>query len=145
MMFLLTGIIQKRAGTRNIDELSGMGKFMPWTALFFVLGSLASMGMPLFAPFVSEFMIFSGTLSVLPLLVFVILAPGIVAAYFLWTIDRIVISDPLPGTRMRRARDTELIALTLLLIPVILLGIFPAMMVDRVIPAVQALLSLGGL
>ncbi|MHA2406388.1 MAG: complex I subunit 4 family protein [Candidatus Hermodarchaeia archaeon] len=144
MMFLLTGVIQKRAGTRSIDELSGMGKFMPWTALFFVLGSFASMGLPLFAPFVSEFIIFAGTLTVLPLLVFVILAPGIVAAYFLWTIDRIVISDPRPGTRMRRARDTELIALTLLLVPIILLGIFPAMMVDRIIPAVQILLSLGG-
>lgn len=144
LMFLLTGVIQKRAGTRNIDELSGMGKLMPWTALFFVLGSLASMGIPLFAPFVSEFMIFTGTLSILPILVFVILAPGIVVAYFLWTIDRIIISDPHPGTRMRRARLSELIALLLLLLPIILLGLLPAMMVDRIVPAVQLLLSGGG-
>ncbi|MFX1510334.1 MAG: NuoM family protein [Promethearchaeota archaeon] len=144
LMFLLTGVIQKRAGTRNIDELSGMGELMPRTALFFVLGALASMGIPFFAPFVSEFMIFSGTLSILPLLVFVILAPGIVVAYFLWTIDRIIISDPHPGTRMRRARLTELIALSLLLLPIILLGLFPAMMVDRILPAIQLLLSGGG-
>ncbi|MFX1341801.1 MAG: NuoM family protein [Promethearchaeota archaeon] len=145
LMFLLTGVIEKRAGSRNIDELSGMGKFMPITAAFFILGSLASMGMPFFALFASEFMIFVGTLSTLPILIFVILAPGIVAGYFIWTIDRIVLSDPRPGTIMRRARDTEIMALALLLIPVILLGLFPAMMVDRILPSVQYLLSLGGL
>jgi len=145
LMFLLTGVIEKRAGSRNIDELSGMGKFMPVTAAFFILGSLASMGMPFFALFASEFMIFVGTISTLPILVFVIIAPGIVAGYFIWTIDRIVLSDPRPGTIMRRARDTEIIALALLLIPVILLGILPAMMVDRILPSVQILLSLGGL
>ncbi|MFW9984641.1 MAG: hypothetical protein ACFFCB_07925, partial [Candidatus Odinarchaeota archaeon] len=106
---------------------------------------LASMGMPFFALFASEFMIFIGTLSTLPILIFVILAPGIVAGYFIWTIDRIVLSDPRPGTIMRRARDTEVIALALLLIPVILLGLFPAMMIDRILPSVQYLFSLGGL
>jgi formate hydrogenlyase subunit 3/multisubunit Na+/H+ antiporter MnhD subunit len=41
MLFLLTGNIERVTGTRNINELGGLAKKMPYTTAFFLLGSLS--------------------------------------------------------------------------------------------------------
>jgi NADH-quinone oxidoreductase subunit M len=144
LLFLLSGVIEKRAGTRDIDQLAGMGTTMPWASGLFIAGSFAAMGLPFLANFVSEFMVFAGVITIYPLLAFVVLSPGIVSGYFIWTIDRTILSDPLPGARMQRARGIEVVAVALLMVPIILLGLFPGLMVDRIVPACIEILSLGG-
>jgi NADH-quinone oxidoreductase subunit M len=53
-------MIYDRAHTRNMDELSGMMKALPWAMVAFVVGGLVSMGMPGLSGFVAEFPIFLG-------------------------------------------------------------------------------------
>lgn len=144
LLFLLSGVIDKGAGTRDISKLQGMGTKMPWTAGLFVVGSFAAMGLPFLSNFVSEFMIFAGTITIYPILAFIVLSPGIVSGYFLWTIDRTILSDPTKETSMRRGRGVEIVAVALFLVPILLLGLFPAMMVDRITPSCIELLNQGG-
>jgi NADH-quinone oxidoreductase subunit M len=60
LFFTIVGVIYDRAHTRNLDELSGMLKVLPWAGVAFMISSLVSMGMPGFSGFIAEFPIFMG-------------------------------------------------------------------------------------
>ncbi len=60
LFFAVVGMIYDRAHTRNMDELGGMGKALPWAMLAFIIGGLVSMGMPGLSGFIAEFPIFMG-------------------------------------------------------------------------------------
>ena len=60
LLFYTAGSVYQQTHTRNIEQLGGLIKKMPKTALFFLLGALAISGLPPFNGFISEFMIYSG-------------------------------------------------------------------------------------
>lgn len=60
LFFAVVGMIYDRAHTRNMDELSGMRRALPWTVVAFIIGGLVSMGMPGLSGFLAEFPIFLG-------------------------------------------------------------------------------------
>jgi NADH-quinone oxidoreductase subunit M len=60
LFFSVVGMIYDRAHTRDMDDLSGMVKVLPWAAVAFIIGGLVSMGMPGLSGFIAEFPIFLG-------------------------------------------------------------------------------------
>jgi NADH-quinone oxidoreductase subunit M len=60
LLFAMTGELRKRTGTLAFDELAGLGKVMPFAGLTFGLGAFAAIGLPGFANFAGEIMIFFG-------------------------------------------------------------------------------------
>jgi len=60
LLFYTAGSVYKQTHTRNIEQLGGLIKKMPKTALFFLLGAIAISGLPPFNGFISEFLIYSG-------------------------------------------------------------------------------------
>lgn len=60
LFFGVVGMVYDRTHTRDIPTLSGMGKPMPWVAVAFIVGGLTSMGMPGLSGFIAEFPIFQG-------------------------------------------------------------------------------------
>ncbi len=60
LLFYTAGSVYSKTHTRNIEQLGGLIKKMPKTALFFLLGALAISGLPPFNGFISEFLIYSG-------------------------------------------------------------------------------------
>ncbi|RMG97684.1 MAG: NADH-quinone oxidoreductase subunit M [Chloroflexi bacterium] len=60
LFFSVVGMIYDRTHTRDMDELSGMAKALPWTVVAFIIGGLVSMGMPGLSGFIAEFPIFLG-------------------------------------------------------------------------------------
>ena len=60
LFFTIVGIIYDRAHSRNMDELQGMMKPLPWAMVAFIISSLVSMGMPGLSGFIAEFPIFMG-------------------------------------------------------------------------------------
>ncbi len=65
LLFLSAGCVIHGAHTREIDHLGGLGKRMPWTALAFLVGSVAICGLPPLNGFVSEFLIYLGLFGTL--------------------------------------------------------------------------------
>ena len=61
-LFMICGIVYLRCKTRNIEILSGIANNMPRLFGFATLIVLASIGVPSFAPFVSEILTIMGTL-----------------------------------------------------------------------------------
>lgn len=60
LLFAIAGQVRDRAGTLRLDELGGLGKVMPLASFAFGLGTFASIGLPGFANFGAEVMIFFG-------------------------------------------------------------------------------------
>jgi len=60
-MFLCVGMVYDRYHTRDINLLSGLAKRMPILAFFWILFTLASIGLPGLNGFVSEFLTILGT------------------------------------------------------------------------------------
>jgi hydrogenase-4 component F len=59
LLFFLAGNVRQNFGTSRMDRIGGLARTMPQTALALSLGSLALVGLPPFALFVSEFAILS--------------------------------------------------------------------------------------
>ncbi|MBI3660671.1 hydrogenase 4 subunit B [Candidatus Acetothermia bacterium] len=62
LLFLGAGAVISQAHTRNIEELGGLIKLMPWTAAFFLIGAVAISALPPLNGFVSEWLTFQALL-----------------------------------------------------------------------------------
>ena len=63
LLFLGAGAVLRATGTRVLEELGGLGRELPWTALAFGVGSVAIVGLPPLNGFVSEWLVFRGLLA----------------------------------------------------------------------------------
>ena len=61
LFFALIGMIYGRTHTRDIRELGGLMKIMPFLAVCYVIAGLANLGLPGFSGFVAEMTIFVGS------------------------------------------------------------------------------------
>lgn len=60
LLFLSAGGVLHATHTREIDELGGLGKRMPWSALGFLVGAVAICGLPPLNGFISELLVYLG-------------------------------------------------------------------------------------
>ena len=60
LFFALIGMIYGRTHTRDVRELSGLMKVMPFLAVGYVIAGLANLGLPGLSGFVAEMTIFNG-------------------------------------------------------------------------------------
>src|SRR5271157_1176866 len=63
LLFFGSGNILQKYGTRDIEQVKGVGKVMPATAIFFMMGMFALTGCPPFSIFVSEITILNGMIT----------------------------------------------------------------------------------
>lgn len=68
LLFLCAGSVYKMTGTKNMEQLGGLIKKMPWTAGAFLVGAMGISALPPFNGFVSEWLtlqtFFLGALSI---------------------------------------------------------------------------------
>jgi hydrogenase-4 component B len=62
LLFLGAGSVLHATHTRNIEELGGLVKRLPWTAFFFLVGAVAISALPPLNGFVSEWLTFQALL-----------------------------------------------------------------------------------
>ncbi|KRA83464.1 NADH-quinone oxidoreductase subunit M [Altererythrobacter sp. Root672] len=93
-LFLCVGVIYDRLHTREIDRYGGLAINMPKYALFFMLFTMASIGLPGTSGFVGEFLSLAGIYQVSSWVAFVC-TTGIIlgAAYMLYLYRRVVFGD----------------------------------------------------
>ena len=147
LFFAVTGMIYDRSHTRQIPELGGMNKVMPFAAIGFIIGGLVSMGMPGFSGFVAEFPIFMGVWKS-QWLVAVIASLSIIltAAYIMLNIRKVFFGkmpEKLEG-HMTDVTVLDKVAIVTLSGLMILIGVFPSFMVPMVETGVKSILGLLG-
>ena len=92
MLFLLVGVVDKKAGTRDLDILHGLlnpERGMPVIGTLMVVGVMASAGIPGMVGFISEFIVFRSSFAVFPLQTLIsMIGTGLTAVYFLILVNR---------------------------------------------------------
>jgi NADH-quinone oxidoreductase subunit M len=147
LFFAVVGMIYDRAHTRQIPELGGMAKIMPFATVGFIIGGLVSMGMPLFSGFVAEFPIFMGVWRE-QWLVAVVSSISIVitAAYIMRNIRSVFFGD-MPEKLEGHITDVTVldkVAIGTLCFFMVVIGLFPSFMVPLVESGVENILRLLG-
>jgi NADH-quinone oxidoreductase subunit M len=147
LLFILVGVMAARTGTRRIGELGGLAARMPWAAGLLALGALAAMGLPGLAVFVSEFMSIMGGYETFPVQA-VLASVGIIlsAMYLLYMLAR-VIFGPIERPAYEQIEDagpSEMASVVPLAVLLLVLGVFPALLINIQRPAVDAVLSVIG-
>lgn len=154
LLFALAGELRQRTGTLVFDDLGGLAKVMPFAGLAFGFGAFAAIGLPGFANFAGEVMIFFGAFknrwtmdgfhifqitTVLALWGVVISTVYMLRAYrktFMGTI-----SDQ--WKQLVDLRRGLLVPVTLLVGALLCYGFFPQSFVRMLAPAFRTYLSAG--
>jgi NADH-quinone oxidoreductase subunit M len=126
-LFLCVGIIYDRTHSRQISDYGGLASIMPVYAGFFMLFTLASIGLPGLNGFIGEFLIILGAFKAKKLTA-VLAATGIIigAGYMLWLYQRIFFNEVNEKIRgLEPMQFKEALTLILLAIFVIWIGIYP--------------------
>jgi NADH-quinone oxidoreductase subunit M len=127
-LFLIVGMIYERRHTREISEFGGIWKVMPVFGAFFLIATLASLGLPGLSGFVGEFLILVGAFRVNQAYA-AIAAFGVVlaAVYMLWLFQRIM-QGPLENPENSNLPDLsfrEIMVLLPIVILIFVIGVFP--------------------
>jgi NADH-quinone oxidoreductase subunit M len=142
-LFLSVGIVYDRTHTRKIADYGGLATEMPIYASFFMVFTLAAIGLPATNGFIGEFLILLGGFKANQW-AGVLACTGIIigAGYMLWLYQRIFfmeVNHKLHGLVDMDVRET------IILIPLIFLvfwiGIYPDSFLDFMHPTVQHLIE----
>ena len=144
LLFLTAGAIIYRVGTTDLNKMSGLAHKMPFTTIFFLIGTLAITGLPPFNGFASKLMIyesvfrFSPLLSVIAMLVSILTLASFVKIFY----SAFMGAKLKEHDGMRDVPKTMGIAMLILAALTLLLGLFPDIVVDNLIsPAAHALID----
>jgi NADH-quinone oxidoreductase subunit M len=143
-LFLCVGVVYDRMHTRQIDAYGGLVNNMPAYALIFMLFTMANVGLPGTSGFIGEFLTLVGIFQV-NTWVALVATSGVIlsAAYALWLYRRVMMGDLIKES-LRAITDLtrqEKLIFAPLIIMTILLGIYPALVLDMTGPSVQALVE----
>ena len=143
-LFLCVSVVYDRMHTRDIDAYGGLVNRMPAYAMIFMLFTMANVGLPGTSGFVGEFLTLMATFQV-NTWVAAIATTGVIfsAAYALWLYRRVVMGDLIKEglkaitdmTPRERWIFAPLVVMTLLL------GVYPALVLDMIGPSVAALVE----
>lgn len=138
--FLLIGMVQSRRGTADIAHLRGLQRPAPVLAALFTVVMMASIGLPGLSGFVSEFLVLLGTFATHRWWA-VVAATGVIfaALYLLWAYQRVFHGAPDEKNAAISDLETkERLVLVPIVILVVVLGVFPRPVLDRINPTVHA-------
>ena len=136
------GVIMDRLHTRLIPKIRGLVTYMPVFTILFFIFTLCNTGIPLSLNFLGEQMSLIGIWDRSPL-VAIIGATGIVfsAAYSIFLYNRLSYGSYSPYLKpLKDINRREFMLLISLLIPTIVLGIFPNVILSTLHPSVTTLL-----
>jgi NADH-quinone oxidoreductase subunit M len=143
-MFFSVGVLYDRVHSREISAYGGVVNKMPIFAAFMVLFALANSGLPATSGFVGEFLVIIASFRAdfwYAFLAGMTLILG--AAYTLWLVKRVVFG-PIANEHVAHLTDVngrEFIVLGILAIAVLLLGVWPAPLLDAMRPTVEQLVQ----
>ena len=132
-MFLCVGVLYDRLHSRQIADYGGAVNVMPWFAAFMVFFSMANAGLPGTSGFVGEFMVILASFRAD--LWFAVLAATtliIGAAYTLWMVKRVIFGEVTSEgvAALQDINAREALVLTSLALAVLVLGLWPAPLVE---------------
>src|SRR5881296_3160419 len=157
LLFAVAGrMIYRRTHTRDLDALAGLnlGRALPFAAFTFVVASAASMGIPGFSGFAAEITILIGASKTYPGAVWITGAGMVlVAAFTLRALKQSFFGEATSTVQLQDGRvaldpdwneqqtitAAEKFGACLLMFATVAVGLYPKLLLDRIMPAVEAM------
>lgn len=153
LLFVGTGSVLHATGERNMGRLGGLMRFMPWTAWLTLIGALAIAGLPPLNGFVSEWLLLQAFLltpgltqpylnMVIPVAAAIVALAAALAAYVMVKFFGVVFLGQQRGPALHHAHEAgwpERLGMLWLAAGCVLLGLFPAQVIDWLSPVVRLL------
>jgi len=146
-MFLCVGVLYDRMHSRQIADYGGVANTMPTYAAFMVLFAMANAGLPGTSGFVGEFMVIIASFKANFWYAFLAASTLILgAAYTLWMVKRVLYGEVANDSvaELKDLNSREFIVLAILAISVLLVGLWPAPMVDMMNVTIEHLVEQVG-
>ena len=143
-LFLCVGLLYDRLHTRDITAYGGVVNTMPVFAFFAVLFAMANAGLPGTSGFVGEFLVIIASFKAHFMYAFIAATTLILgAAYTLWLVKRVVWGD-IGNDGVASLKDVnrrEFAVLAVLAVAVLLLGLWPAPLLEVMRPTLAQLVE----
>jgi NADH-quinone oxidoreductase subunit M len=142
-LFLLIGWIYERRHTWQVSELRGLQTPAPVMAAVFTVVMMASIGLPGLNNFISEFLVLSGTFLTHRWWA-VVATTGVVLAalYLLWAFQQVFHGKVrVADAATRDLSWTERMVIAPLIVLIVVLGLYPKPVLDRITPSVDRLVA----
>ncbi|OHV72620.1 monovalent cation/H+ antiporter subunit D family protein [Ensifer sp. LCM 4579] len=128
-LFFCAGSIYCASGKRNISDMAGIGRRLPWTMGAFFVASLSMIGVPPTAGFVSKWYLAQGSVQAgeMAFLAVLLVSSVLNAAYFLPVSYVAFFGEAAAGEGSARVREIPLVTIPLVVTAIlsVLMGIFP--------------------
>src|SRR5687768_5306645 len=157
LLFLSAGAILKSTGLRNLNEMGGLIRYMPHTALYFLVGALAISALPPLNGFVSEWLTFQTSLqapllessvvrSIVPIVAAVLALSGALTGMCFVKVYGVAFLGQHRHVTAHKPRDAsgwERAGMLWLTVACFALGLFPVFMVGELNKVSLALIQSG--
>jgi NADH-quinone oxidoreductase subunit M len=144
-MFFLVGVIYERTHTRDLNEFGGLFPLIPVYGGILIFTSMASLGLPGLGGFISEFLVVRGTWPIFTFFTILsMIGLFFTGAYILKGIKQ-VLHGPLNERwkgHLSEINVREVFVITPLMILMLLVGVWPAVLLDVINRAVMMFYSL---
>ncbi len=146
VLFMVAGVTQHIAGTREIPKLGGLAQKMPWFAAFMMIGFMASLGLPGLVGFAAEMPVFfsygfmNGEWNWLILIP--IASVVITAAYYIWSMQKVLfgpLTEKIDTSHLHDVSWFEAAPLAALCVLIIFFGLQPGLIYDFIRPVAEAI------
>jgi NADH-quinone oxidoreductase subunit M len=141
-MFFLVGVIYERAHTRKLSDFGGLFPLVPVFGGLLIFVSMASLGLPGLNGFVSEFMVVRGSWPVFTLITALSMIGLLFTGIYILKGIKLVLHGPLNERWVGHLTDInvrEVIVLVPLAALIVLIGVYPAWILDVINKAVTML------
>jgi NADH-quinone oxidoreductase subunit M len=148
LFFAVIGMIYDRTHTRQVAQLGGLMKMMPFISTIFVIAGLCSLGLPGFSGFVAEMTVFMGSWekadAFYRIATIIACASIVVTAVYILRATGKAIMGPVVNNEHLSLTDAtwnERLAAALLIIGIVLIGITPFILKDLINPGTEIIIS----
>jgi len=148
LFFAVIGMIYDRTHTRQVAQLGGMMKMMPFISTVFVIAGLCSLGLPGFSGFVAEMTVFMGSWekadAFYRIATIIACASIVVTAVYILRATGKAIMGPVVNNEHLALGDAnwnEKLAAGLLIVGIVIIGIAPFLLKDLIEPGTEIIIN----
>jgi NADH-quinone oxidoreductase subunit M len=148
LFFAVIGMIYDRTHTRQVAQLGGLMKMMPFVSTVFVIAGLCSLGLPGFSGFVAEMTVFMGSWekadTFYRIATIIACASIVVTAVYILRATGKAIMGPVENKEHLSLTDAdwnEKLAAGLLILGIVVIGILPFILKDLINPGTEIIIN----
>jgi multicomponent Na+:H+ antiporter subunit D len=146
LLFLTSGVMEKRFGTRDLNSMIGMAHRDTFTTVIFMIGALAISGIPPFNGFASKLLIYESVYKFHPLLAIIAMFVSVMTLASFMKVFYSAFLGPRREDLIVDKRKLPMgmgLGMLILAVLVVLLGLFPDLVINNLVgPAISGLVNI---